>query len=208
MVATKNLSYSYPASKPIFFDDFVCASNQAMLVLGESGKGKSTLLHLLGMLLEPASGEIIINNTSVGQMSKPEITQFRAENIGIIYQQSHFVQSLTVKENLLLVNFLGKQKESIERVQELANQLGFEKHLNKKTNQLSQGEQQRVSIARALMNKPSVILTDEPTSSLDDSNCVKVIDLLQKQSSEIKATLLIVTHDQRLKQVFDHNIVL
>ncbi|MBP6387252.1 MAG: ATP-binding cassette domain-containing protein [Pseudarcicella sp.] len=208
MIAVKNLHFAYSNDQTIAFQNFSCDANKSLLVLGESGKGKTTLLHLLGLLLKPDSGEIFINNKLITQLPNAEINRFRAENIGIVFQQSHFVQSLTVKENLLLVNYLGKQKESIERVQELASQLGFENHLNKKTNQLSQGEQQRVSIARALMNKPSVILADEPTSSLDDSNCVKVIDLLQKQSSEIKATLLIVTHDQRLKQVFDHNIIL
>ena len=136
------------------------------------------------------------------------IANARAKNIGIIYQRAHFVSSLSVLDNILLSNYLSGQKQDREKAGYLAEQLGFANHLSKKTNQLSQGEQQRVSIARALMNNPNVILADEPTSSLDDNNCQKVIKLLKKQSALIGASLVVVTHDQRLKDEFANQIFL
>jgi putative ABC transport system ATP-binding protein len=111
-------------------------------------------------------------------------------------------------DNILMPNYLAGQKQDREKAAYLAEQLGFAEHLTKKTNQLSQGEQQRVSIARALMNNPNVLLADEPTSSLDDANCQKVISLLKTQSSVIGASLVVVTHDQRLKDEFSNQVFL
>jgi putative ABC transport system ATP-binding protein len=179
-----------------------------MLILGKSGKGKTTFLHLMALLLKPTGGNIQINNQEISQLSVSKAADFRAKNVGIIYQKPHFVHSLSVMDNLLLANYLAGKNQAKQMAQQLAESLGFAEHLAKKTTQLSQGEQQRVSIARALMNKPSVILADEPTSSLDDDNCLKVIDLLKKQIQEIGASLIVVTHDQRLKDVFAQSIEL
>ena len=190
------------------FPNFSCADYETMLILGKSGKGKTTFLHLMALLLKPMGGNIQINNQEISQLSVSQAADFRAKNVGIIYQRPHFVHSLSVMDNLLLANYLAGKNQAKNQVQQLAESLGFSAHLSKKTTQLSQGEQQRVSIARALMNKPSVILADEPTSSLDDDNCLKVIDLLRKQIQEIGASLVVVTHDQRLKDVFTKSIEL
>ncbi|WP_221389815.1 ABC transporter ATP-binding protein [Dyadobacter sp. NIV53] len=208
MIISKNLKFSYSSQKHFNFPDIHCGDKETLLILGQSGKGKTTLLHLLALLLRPESGEIHIAGNEITTLSSSAITQIRAKNIGIIFQRPHFTGSLSVIDNILLPNYFSGQKQDKEKAQYLAEELGFADHLAKNTNQLSQGEQQRVSIARALMNNPNVILADEPTSSLDDNNCRKVIELLKKQSALIGASLVVVTHDQRLKDEFANQVFL
>ncbi|TAE40942.1 MAG: ATP-binding cassette domain-containing protein [Runella slithyformis] len=208
MIACKNLTFAYNAAKQFTFPDLQCNDRDALLILGQSGKGKTTLLHLMSLLLRPVSGQVYINNQDITPLSVAEAAALRAAQIGLVYQRPHFVGSLNVLDNLLLANYLANKTTNKQRATQLATQLGFAEHLSKKTNQLSQGEQQRVSIARALMNTPNVILADEPTSSLDDTNCENVIQLLKQQSEQIGASLVIVTHDQRLKDVFANQVML
>jgi len=208
MIASQDLRFSYSATKSFSFPDIHCNDSETLLILGQSGKGKTTLLHLLALLLQPDSGKISLNESSVEQLNASQLADIRAKKIGIIYQRAHFVSALSVLDNILMPNYLSGRKEDKEKAAYLSEQLGFADHLAKKTNQLSQGEQQRVSIARALMNDPNVILADEPTSSLDDENCEKVIGLLKKQSSIISASLVVVTHDQRLKNEFSNRVFL
>ena len=208
MIISKNLKFSYSGQKHFNFPDIHCDDKETLLILGQSGKGKTTLLHLLALLLRPESGEIHIAGNEITTLSSSRITQIRAKNIGIIFQRAHFTGSLSVIDNILLPNYFSGQKQDKEKARYLAEELGFADHLSKNTNQLSQGEQQRVSIARALMNNPNVILADEPTSSLDDNNCQKVIELLKKQSALIGASLVVVTHDQRLKDEFANQVFL
>jgi ABC-type lipoprotein export system ATPase subunit len=208
MLSVQNLSFSYQSNKSFNFPDLHATINEPTLILGNSGKGKTTLLHLLGLLLKPESGSVVINDTELTGLSVKETTQFRAENIGIIFQQPHFISSLNVLDNLLVANYLGNKKLQKEKAKSLATELGFEELLNKKINRLSGGEQQRVGIARALMNNPKVVLADEPTSNLDDDNCERVINLLTKQAEAIGAALIIVTHDGRLKERFTKQVAL
>jgi lipoprotein-releasing system ATP-binding protein len=208
MISSQDLYFSYSANKKFTFPDLYCKDNETLLILGQSGKGKTTLLHLLALLLKPESGKIVIENKPVTDRSASQMASVRAKKIGIIYQRAHFVSALSVMDNILMPNYLAGQKQDREKAAYLAEQLGFADHLTKKTNQLSQGEQQRVSIARALMNNPNVLLADEPTSSLDDANCQKVISLLKTQSSVIGASLVVVTHDQRLKDEFSNQVFL
>jgi lipoprotein-releasing system ATP-binding protein len=208
MIACHNLTFSYSPQKHFSFPDIVCNDREALLILGQSGKGKTTLLHLMALLLRPDGGQVFINNQDITPLSVAEAAAVRASQIGIVYQRPHFVSSLNVMDNVLLSSYLAQKSQDKARVKQLAEQLGFADHLSKKTNQLSQGEQQRVSIARALMNNPAVILADEPTSSLDDINCDKVIELLKNQSEQIGASLVVVTHDQRLKDAFAKQVKL
>lgn len=208
MLASHQLTFSYSPTKQFTFQDIRCNDREALLILGRSGRGKTTLLHLLALLLRPESGSVVINNTDITQLSPAQTAAFRAAHIGIVYQKPHFVSSLSVMDNLLLANYLASKPQNQNRARELAGQLGFADQLSKKTNQLSQGEQQRVSIARAVMNQPGVILADEPTSSLDDENCARVVTLLRQQSEQIGASLIIVTHDQRLKDEISNQVLL
>lgn len=208
MISSTNLRFSYSESKQFNFPDIHCPDQETLLILGQSGKGKTTLLHLLALLLKPTFGDVNIAGNSTKNISSSQAAQVRASDIGIVYQRPHFVSALSVLDNLMLPNYLSNAKEDKDKAIFLAEQLGFAEHLQKKTNQMSQGEQQRVSIARALMNQPNVILADEPTSSLDDKNCEKVIALLTRQSALIGASLVVVTHDQRLKDIFPNQVFL
>lgn len=208
MLVTNQLTFDYSPTKQFVFPDVRCADREALLILGRSGTGKTTLLHLLALLLRPKGGSVMIDQTDLAQLSPAQTASFRAEYIGIVYQKPHFIGALSVIDNLLLANYLANKPQQKKRALELAGQLGFGDQLTKQTYQLSQGEQQRVSIARAMMNQPGVILADEPTSNLDDENTDRVVSLLREQSEQIGASLIVVTHDQRLKDVFQNRVFL
>lgn len=200
MIETRSLTFSYNPQKRFAFPDVACADNETLLILGRSGRGKTTLLHLLALLLTPEAGRVVVNGTELSRLAVADTVAFRAKNIGLVYQRPHFVHALSVLDNLILANYLAGLKPDRARARQLAERLGFAEHLTKKTTQLSLGEQQRVGIARALMNRARVLLADEPTSNLDDDNCERVITLLTEQAHDVGASLVIVTHDQRLKE--------
>ncbi len=208
MIKSNNISYSYPNGESFNFPDISCSQEHPLLLLGESGKGKTTLLHLLSGLLHPKSGEVVINNQKIYDLSDKERDKFRGENIGIVFQSPHFVQALSVLDNLLLPAFFTRNPLDSNRAKDLLSRLGIGDKWNKKPKQLSVGEQQRVAIARALINRPKVLLADEPTSALDDKNTEKVIQLLEEQAKLSEAALIIVTHDKRLKDKFTNTVVL
>lgn len=134
-------------------------------------------------------------------MSDKALDRFRGQEIGIVFQTSHFVQALTVEENLELAQFLARKSADHDRIAALLERLGLADKMKKKPHQLSVGEQQRAAIARAMVNKPAVVLADEPTASLDDHNCAVMIELLRNECTESGSTLIIVTHDQRIKNL-------
>ncbi|MCP3928230.1 MAG: ATP-binding cassette domain-containing protein [Bacteroidetes bacterium] len=208
MLQTNNLHYSYDRDNFLRFPDIHCKKGEQWLLLGQSGTGKTTLLHLLGGLRSPQKGSVMVAGKDISQMKSSQLDQFRGQHIGIIFQKSHFLHALTVEENLLLAQQLAGVKTSKSRVSSLLEHLNIADKIHSKTTALSQGEQQRVAIARALINRPDVILADEPTSALDDANCQEVIQLIEKEAQEVGATLLVVTHDQRLKALFPNHIVL
>jgi len=208
MIQTKNITFSYTEKVNFAFPDIHAESGETLLITGGSGKGKTTLLHLLGGLLRPKSGSILIGNTEISALSEKQLDQFRGKNIGLVLQQSHFVEAFSVLENITIASWLSTGKKSEEKAKSLLKQLDLEDQMHKLTSQLSVGQQQRVSIARALINEPKLLLADEPTSSLDDENAFKVADLLSNLSKEYKASLIIVTHDQRLKDRFSNQISL
>lgn len=208
MISTKNLRFSYSKDQEFIFPDLYCEAGSTLLITGDSGKGKTTYLHILAGLLHPKAGEIIIDNTDLVSLSEKTTDKFRGKNIGVVFQKSYFIAALTVLENLQMSSWLATGKKHTKRAKRLLEQLGIENQAEKLPSQLSIGQQQRVSIARALMNEPKVLLADEPTSSLDDKNAEKVIDLLTSLSKEYKAALLIVTHDSRIKEKFINKITL
>lgn len=208
MLETKGLSYSYDGKVQLQFPDINCKKGERWLLLGQSGSGKTTLLHLLGGLRQSKNGNIFINQTNIGELSSQELDRFRGKHIGIVFQSSHFVRALTIEENLMLAQQLAGNAISKDRIKHLLDRLNIGHKLNSKPHNLSQGEQQRAAIARALVNKPAIVLADEPTSALDDTNCDEVIRLLERQAEEENATLLIVTHDGRLKEYFKNRVLL
>ena len=208
MLQTNQLHFSYTGAQTLTFPDFTCQKGEQWLLLGQSGSGKTTLLHLLGGLLSPTKGDVKVGNTPLKSLSTAALDKFRGKHIGIIFQKAHFVRSLTVQENLILAQQLAGVSIDKNRISELLNRLNVGHKLHAKTNELSQGEQQRVAIARAIVNQPTVILADEPTSALDDENCEEVIQLLEEQAAAVGATLLVVTHDGRLKERFEKQILI
>jgi len=208
MLETRSLEFHYGESARFDFPDVRCASGETLLILGNSGSGKTTFLNLMALLLMPARGEVQINGTRTTTLPLSALPGFRARNIGLVFQKPYFVNALNVKDNLLMANYFAGNPPDKVRVDHLADSLGFSALLHKRITELSGGEQQRVGIARALMNSASLILADEPTSALDDLNCRKVADLLEVQAKENGAALVIVTHDQRLKTRFPNQITL
>ena len=206
MLQTSELSYTYNGGTSIQFPDINCSKGEQCLLLGQSGSGKTTLLHLLGGLLSPKNGQVIVADTDLRKLSASALDKFRGKNIGIIFQKAHFVRSLTVEENLKLAQQLAGLSIDSNKIKELLARLNVGHKLTSKPDNLSVGEQQRVAIARALINQPAIILADEPTSALDDKNCDEVIQLLEEQTKEADATLLVVTHDGRLKDQFKNQI--
>lgn len=208
MIYTKNIRFAYGKSTSFSFPDVAASSGQSLLITGGSGKGKTTLLHLLGGLLRPQSGEVFIEDTNIATLSEKKLDRFRGQHIGLVLQQAYFVASLNVLENVVLASWLATGKQATAKAGQLLEQLDLKDHLHKLPSQLSIGQQQRVSIARALINEPKLLLADEPTSSLDDENAYRVADMLTHLAKQYGTALVIVTHDQRLKDRFPNQISL
>lgn len=208
MLKTERLSFSYNSSYIFTFPDILLQQGEDLLILGDSGVGKTTLIQILSGLLSPQSGFVEMNGTRFQNLSSKSLDQFRGSHIGMVFQQSHFVRNLSVLDNLLLSLYLSNQLQDKKRAIHLLQEIGLADKLNNMPDELSQGEQQRAAIATALIKTPDLILADEPTSSLDDNNCQKIITLLKEQASLTNAKLIIITHDQRLKDQFNISIQL
>ncbi|MDQ3015347.1 MAG: ATP-binding cassette domain-containing protein [Bacteroidota bacterium] len=208
MIATHHLTYTYPGQPEMKFPDIRCDQNEHALILGPSGTGKTTLLHLLGGLISPSGGEIIIRDTPLHTLRGKQLDKFRGQQIGLIFQRPHFIKSLTAIDNLLLAQRLSGRKLDAAHAIQLLERLSISHKAKNYTYTMSIGEQQRLAIARALINHPNIILADEPSSALDDENCVRMISLLQEIASEEKSNLIVVTHDYRIKSLIDKKIYL
>jgi len=212
MIQTSDLTFSYTTSSQLIeFPDINCDASGKLLILGDSGSGKTTLLHLLSGMLYAKSGTVTIAGKTLGRMTDRQLDQFRGEEIGIVFQQAHFVQSLTVVENLRLPAFLTGNKVDADldkRIIELLERLGVGHKAHSLPSNLSVGEQQRASIARALVHQPSIVFADEPTSALDDRSTESVISLLEEEVANAGASLIVVTHDSRLKSRYSDRVEL
>lgn len=208
MISISGVQYSYNGNKRIQFADASISQGAHWLLLGESGSGKTTLLHLIGGLLKSQQGKIEVNGTDITQLSEVALDRFRGKHYGFIFQRNHLISALSVKKNLLMAPFMAGLPQSEQRVEEVIKELGLTEKKDVNVKSLSQGQAQRVAIARAVINRPSVIIADEPTSALDDRNCDRVIDLLLQTSTQNNATLVVATHDQRLKSKIKNQLQL
>lgn len=208
MISVSNLFFRYKSSSVISFPDFTVNRGDQFLLLGESGSGKTTLLHLLGGLLRNYTGSIKINSVALETLAEPALDKFRGQNMGFIFQQNHLINALTVEQNLMMPSYLSALPINKERIEQALSSLGIAEKQKSKVTQLSQGQAQRVAIARAVINRPAIILADEPTSALDDKHCAIVLSLLMEAASLNKSTLIIATHDQRLKDRIERKIML
>lgn len=206
MISVKALTYRYGSGKTLAFPDFRVEKGRSCLLSGNSGSGKTTLLHLMGGLLKIQKGRIHVGELELSGISDAQADKFRGRHIGFIFQRNHLISALSVKKNLLMAPFLAGLPQDEGRVEEVLAQLGLWEKKNAMVRELSQGQSQRVAIGRAILNKPSIILADEPTSALDDVNCERVIRLLINVSQQNQCTLLVATHDQRLRNVISRQV--
>lgn len=184
--------------------------SEIIAIVGKSGSGKSTLLHILGTLDTPDSGEVHLDGSQIIGMSAKEISKVRNEKIGFIFQFHHLLNEFTAVENVIIPALVQNVKRStaINKAEGLLSYLGLSERLNHKPAQLSGGEQQRVAVARALINDPKIIFADEPTGNLDDSTSEELFDLIQKLRNDYKQTFVIVTHSKDIASKCDRILTL
>ena len=194
----KNLEYKKQNNKILSNLNFSVDEGKHLLILGSSGSGKTSLLNLMSGLLKPTKGEIFFEDYKYSTLLEEEIDKIRAANFGFIFQKLHLIGHLNVKQNIDLI----KNKIDSKKVEKLIFGLGLAQKSQQMVSELSVGEAQRVAIARGLANSPKVIFADEPTSSLDDYNTQKVIELVLDQTKKTNSTLIVSTHDKRIKKYF------
>lgn len=177
-------------------------------IVGPSGSGKSTLLHLLGGVDKPTSGKVYINDVDIYNLKEKDLSIFRRRNVGLIYQFYNLIPVLSVKENILLPAELDNRKIDKDYLDDLLKTLGLKERANHLTNELSGGQQQRTSIGRALINRPSIVLADEPTGNLDSKNSKEVLELLKLSVRKYNQTLIMITHDPSIALQADRVITI
>lgn len=206
LISFKNVSKTYylgeQSYKALDRVSFKINKGEFVVILGPSGAGKSTLLNLLGGMDKVSSGVITINGNEISKYSDDLLTTYRAENVGFVFQFYNILPTLTVLENVKIVNDIVKNPKDAKDV---LKQVGLMKHYNKFPNQLSGGEQQRVSIARAVAKNPILLLCDEPTGALDSKTGVEVLKLLKRQCDDGN-TVIVVTHNSLISEIADHII--
>jgi putative ABC transport system ATP-binding protein len=209
MIETDNLTYQYKKGSPILsFPNISLEKGENLLILGDSGIGKTTLLHLLAGLLKPVTGNIYINDMDLNTLKNNKLDKFRGKNIGLVFQKKHAIQSLNVFNNLQARLSFSNQPSSNKKIETVLEQLALSSFKKSSVSELSEGQLQRLGIALSVIHNPQLILADEPTSSLDDKNCKNVIELLINQAKETHANLIVITHDHRIKSCFQKSIVL
>jgi putative ABC transport system ATP-binding protein len=191
VLSLKRVRHRYGAQEVLRIERFEAAQGEKWLVLGPSGSGKSTLLHLIAGLLKPSAGTV--------EAARP---------VGIVPQKLHLVSSLTVEQNLLLAQYLAGVKQDPARAAQVLASVGLAERAAARPRELSHGQAQRVAVARAVMNRPRLLVADEPTSNLDDAHCAAALELLETQAAECGATLVVATHDARARPRFEKRLEL
>lgn len=184
------------------------ASSDFISIMGPSGSGKSTLLHLLSGLDKPTAGELTYNGKNIYSFSDKELSAFRRQRIGFIFQQFNLLPVLTAKENIIMPLLLDKKQPEEAYLKQLTDLLGISDRLTHLPHELSGGQQQRVAIARALIAQPDIIFADEPTGNLDSKSGVEVMELLNNIWSKMGKALVIITHDTRIARMADRQFVI
>ena len=210
MIESKDITKSYGDLKVLKGVNFTINKGEIVSVVGASGAGKTTLLQILGTLDRADGGDIVFENKSTSALSKKDLAQFRNQNIGFVFQFHHLLPEFTAFENVCLPGYIGKRnkKEVEKRAKELLIQLGLENRIEHKPNELSGGEQQRVSVARALINDPALILADEPSGNLDSKTAKELHQLFFDLRDQFQQTFVIVTHNEDLAKMADRTLVM
>ncbi|MGI6320507.1 MAG: ABC transporter ATP-binding protein [Bacteroidales bacterium] len=210
MIKIENIHKSYNTLKVLKGIDLEINSGEILSIIGASGAGKSTLLHIIGTLDRPDSGKIIYDDTSVFEMNDTKLSRFRNKEIGFVFQFHHLLPEFTALENICIPAFIGgmSKKEAEDKARELLDGFNLLERASHKPSELSGGEQQRVAVARALINQPSVILADEPSGNLDSKNAKELHELFFTLRDKYNQTFIIVTHNNELAQMADRTIVI
>lgn len=210
MIQTSGIHKSYGDLHVLKGIDLTVGKGEIVSIVGKSGAGKSTLLHILGTLDRPDEGKVLIDGKDVSSMSAKELAKFRNDRVGFVFQFHHLLNEFTAEENVAIPAFIagaGRQ-ESLARAREILGYLGLADRHTHKPNELSGGEQQRVAVARSLMNKPGVIFADEPTGNLDKATSEDLHRLILKLRDELDQTFVIVTHNEDLASMSDRTITM
>ncbi|MDB4918376.1 ABC transporter ATP-binding protein [Mucilaginibacter sp.] len=208
MLKAKNIHKSYGQLQILKGVDFEVGHGEIVTIVGASGAGKSTLLNIMGTLDRPDNGKLFIDKTEVSRLNNKALSAFRNQRIGFIFQFHHLLGEFDAIENVCIPAFIAgtSRKEAEGKATELLQLLGLGERLNHKPNELSGGEQQRVAVARALINNPSIIFADEPSGNLDSANSLELHELFIKLRKEFKQTFVIVTHNQDLADMSDRTV--
>ena len=199
MFDVQQLQHGYDGVDVLRVPSWSARQGAHWLLLGPSGSGKTTLLHILAGILKPAAGHVQLAGQDLAALAPAALDRFRGRHVGIVLQRLHLLASLTVAQNLALAQYLAGLPQDAARVREVLASLDLADKAEAYPHALSHGQAQRVAVARAVVNRPRVLLADEPTSNLDDARCAQALDLLLAQATACEATLVIATHDQRIK---------
>jgi len=199
MIEVRGLVHRYGAATALQVPEWRVAQGERWAVIGPSGSGKSTLLHVLAGLVRPSAGEVEVSGQSLGKLAGATLDRWRGATVGIVLQALHLVRHLSVRDNLRLAQYLAHLPQDDTRINDTLASLGVADKAGRRPPELSQGERQRVAIARAVVNRPKLLLADEPTANLDDAAAALAVDLLAEQAARHGATLVVATHDARVK---------
>ena len=208
IISAKGITKSFGALQVLRGLDLEVAPGEVVAIMGASGAGKTTLLQILGTLLRPDGGSLIIDGTDVLALSQKDIASFRGRRIGFVFQAHHLLPEFSAEENVMIPALIAgvSGKEARAKARELLERVGLAERLTHKPGELSGGEQQRVAIARALVNAPAVVFADEPTGNLDSATKAQIHSLFFDLRKDLGQTLLIVTHDSELAHLCDRTI--
>lgn len=210
MIKAKNIHKSYGNLHVLKGVNLAVDKGEIVSIVGKSGAGKSTLLHILGTLDEADGGELMINGDQVSSFNQKQMAAFRNKNIGFIFQFHHLLPEFNAVENVCIPAFINniEEEEATKRAKELLGYLGLSDRLHHKPTELSGGEQQRVAVARALMNQPAIVFADEPSGNLDSVSSRELHELLFKLRDDFQQSFIIVTHNEELAEMSDRRLVM
>lgn len=210
MLSAKNITKTYGQLQVLKGVDLLINKGEIVSIVGSSGAGKSTLLHILGTLDKADGGEIVLNDQAINKLSGKKLAAFRNKNIGFVFQFHHLLPEFTALENVCIPGWIAgnKKNETIERATALLKTLGLAERMDNKPGQLSGGEQQRVAVARALINNPAIVMADEPTGNLDSAHAKELHELFIELRNKFNQTFLIVTHNEELAKMSDRIVIM
>jgi putative ABC transport system ATP-binding protein len=206
MISVRGLAHRYGSTEVLRLADWRVTQGERWLVLGPSGCGKTTLLHLVAGLIRPTEGELEVAGENLRKLDGMRLDRWRGATVGIVLQALHLLRHLSVRDNLRLAQYLAHAPQDDARIAETLGALGVADKAARRAAELSEGERQRVAVARAVVNRPKLLLADEPTANLDDGAAAHAVELLLEQAKRHGATLVVATHDARVKQKFEQRL--